>query len=102
MTPLGGPRVDRPRRPSRRDPGDRILGPEDRLALWGLLVLHVALEAGLVVAGWTLYKYLGNIQLTPWQKVMFQVGLAAAFVWFGVRGLALWRQLRRGGYSTKD
>jgi len=33
--------------------------------------------------------------------VMFQVGLAAAFVWFGVRGLALWRQLRRGGPSTR-
>jgi len=71
------------------------------VALWGLLVLHVALEVGLVVAGWTLYKYLGNIRLEPWQKVMFQVGLVAAFLWFGVRGLALWRQLRKGGPSSR-
>ena len=49
----------------------------------------------LIAAGWTLYKYLPAMQLGTAQKVMFQVGLAAAFVAFGLRGLALWRRLRR-------
>jgi len=67
----------------------------DRAALWVLLALHVALEITLIAAGWTLYKYLPAMQLGTAQKVMFQVGLAAAFVAFGLRGLALWRRLRR-------
>ena len=70
-------------------------GGADRAALWVLLASHVVLELALIVAGWSLYKYLPAMQLGTAQKVMFQVGLAAAFVAFGLRGLALWRRLRR-------
>ena len=70
-------------------------GGADRAALWVLLAFHAALEMALIAAGWTLYKYLPAMQLGTAQKVMFQVGLAAAFVAFGLRGLALWRRLRR-------
>jgi hypothetical protein len=63
--------------------------------LWVLLAFHVALEITLIAAGWTLVKYLPAMQLGAAQKVMFEVGLAAAFVAFGLRGLALWRRLRR-------
>jgi hypothetical protein len=89
MTPLG-------RRPElvreRKDPAQ---GSADRAALWTLLAFHVALEIALIAAGWTLVKYLPTMQLSGAQKAMFEVGLAAAFVAFGLRGLALWRRLRR-------
>jgi len=86
-------------RPQRPDPGaprrDAPQGSADRAALWVLLAFHVVLELALIAAGWSLFKYLPAMQLGPAQKVMFQVGLAAAFVAFGLRGLALWRRLRR-------
>jgi hypothetical protein len=93
VTPLSGPR------PQRRDHfGPRpepTAGSADRAALWVLLAFHGVLELALLAAGWSLYKYLPAMQLGAAQKVMFQVGLAAAFVAFGLRGLALWRRLRR-------
>jgi hypothetical protein len=101
MSLVGGPgaRPERPRPGApRRDP---VPGSTDRATLWVLLALHVALEATLVAAGWTLVKYLPTMPLAPFQKVMFEVGLAAAFVAFGLRGLALWRRLRRGGPATR-
>jgi hypothetical protein len=100
VTLSGGP-GERPRRPER---GSREReaqpGSSDRAALWALLALHVALEAVLIAAGWTLVKYLPAMQLSAAQKVMFQVGIAAAFVAFGLRALRLWRRLRKGGAST--
>ncbi len=100
MTLPGSPGT-RPERPV-RGAGNRARaqGSTDRATLWTLLGLHVALEAGLVAAGWTLVKYLPTMPLSAAQKVMFEVGLAAAFVGFGLRGLALWRRLRRGGPET--
>jgi hypothetical protein len=95
---LEGPR---PRRPERGGPArEPQPGSGDRPALWALLAFHVALELTLVAAGWTLVKYLPAMQLSAAQKVMFEVGIAAAFVAFGLRALALWRRLRRGGRST--
>ena len=85
----------RPHRPDPGAPRQEPRGAADRAALWVLLGFHVAIEAALIAAGWTLYKYLPAMQLGTAQKVMFQVGLAAAFVAFGLRGLALWRRLRR-------
>ena len=84
------PRPDfgRPRREAQR-------GTTDRAALWTLLATYVALEVALVAAGWTLLKYMPNMQLPAAQKVMLQVGLAAAFVAFGWRGIQLWRRLRK-------
>jgi len=82
----------------RREPAG---GTPDRATLWVLLALHVALEVTLIAAGWTLVKYLPTMALSAPQKVMFEVGLAAAFVAFGLRGLALWRRLRRGGAPTR-
>ena len=70
-------------------------GSTDRAALWTLFATYVALEVALVAAGWTLLKYMPTMQLPLAQKVMFQVGLAAAFVAFGWRGLQLWRRLRK-------
>jgi len=101
MSPVGvpGAKPERPRRGApRREPRK---GPTDQATLWVLLALHVALEATLIAAGWTLLKYLPTMPLAPLQKVMFEVGLAAAFVVFGLRGLALWRRLRRGGPDTR-
>ena len=93
MRPLSGGR------PQRRDHGaprqETPSGGTDRAALWVLLAFHVVLEVALIAAGWSLYKYLPAMQLSAAQKVMFQLGLAAAFVAFGLRGLALWRRLRR-------
>jgi len=100
MTGSGAP-GERPRRPERgRGGAEPEPGSSDRIALWTLLGFHVVLEVSLIAAGWTLVKYLPLMQLSPWQKVMFQVGIAAAFVAFGLRALALWRRLRRGGRST--
>ena len=93
MTPFSGPRPHRPTHGAPRQ--EPTAGSADRAALWVLLAFHVVLEAALIVAGWSLYKYLPAMQLGTTQKVMFQVGLAAAFVAFGLRGLALWRRLRR-------
>jgi len=93
VTPLSGPRPQRPVPGAPR--GKTPAGGADRAALWVLLAFHVVLELALIGAGWTLYKYLPAMQLGAAQKVMFQVGLAAAFVAFGLRGLALWRRLRR-------
>ena len=101
MSLSGGPetRGERPRRGApRREP---LKGATDRATLWVLLALHVALEVTLIAAGWTLLKYLPTMPLAPFQKVMFEVGLAAAFVAFGLRGLALWRRLRQGGPDTR-
>jgi len=89
VTPLSRPR---PQRALRQEPA---AGSADRAALWVLLGFHVVLELALIGAGWSLYKYLPAMQLGTAQKVMFQVGLAAAFVAFGLRGLALLRRLRR-------
>ena len=101
MSLVGGPGA-KPERPrpgaSRREP---VPGSPDRATLWVLLALHVVLEASLIAAGWTLLKYLPTMPLAPFQKVMFEVGLAAAFVVFGLRGLALWRRLRQGGPDTR-
>ena len=86
----------RPQRPDHGAPRPGApAGGADRAALWVLLAFHGAIEIALIAAGWTLYKYLPTMQLGTAQKVMFQVGLAAAFVAFGLRGLALWRRLRR-------
>ena len=101
MSLVGGPgaKPERPRRGApRREP---VPGSPDRATLWVLLALHVALEVTLIAAGWTLVKYLPTMPLAPFQKVMFEVGLAAAFVVFGLRGLALWRRLRQGGPDTR-
>jgi len=101
VTLTGGP-GERPRRPEHARPrAEPPPGSPDRAALWLLLGFHVALEVALLAAGWTLVKYLPTIQLGAAQKVMFEVGLAAAFVAFGVRALALWRRLRRGGRATR-
>lgn len=89
MSPLTRHRPD-PETPRKEAPRSGA----DRAALWVLLAFHAALEIALIAAGWTLYKYLPAMQLGTAQKVMFQVGLAAAFVAFGLRGLALWRRLR--------
>lgn len=87
---------ERPRRPERGRPRlDPPTGSGDRMALWALLVFHVILLITLVAAGWTLAKVLPAMQLSPLQKVVCQVGLAAAFVAFGLRALALWRRLRK-------
>lgn len=100
MTPSGDP-GERPHRPGRgRTPGEPRPGSGDRAALWVLLGFHLALEASLIAAGWTLVKYLPAMQLSPPQKVLCEVGIAAAFVAFGLRALALWRRLRKGGRST--
>ena len=85
------------REPRRPEPG-RPREPQsstDRAALWTLLATYVALEVCLVAAGWTLNKYMPTMQLPVAQKVMFEVGLAAAFVAFGWRGLQLWRRIRK-------
>ena len=83
------------RRPEGRPRSEAPQGSTDRAALWTLLATYVALEIALVAAGWTLLKYLPNMQLPLVQKVMLQVGLLAAFVAFGWRGLSLWRRIRK-------
>jgi len=57
--------------------------------------VHAILLAALVLAGWTLLKFLPNMPLSPWQKAMFEVGIAASLVAFTVRAALLWRRLRR-------
>jgi hypothetical protein len=100
VTPPGGP-GPQSRRPERGIRGREIRpGSGDRAALWALLALHVALEVVLIAAGWTLVKYLPVMELSAAQKVMFQVGIAGAFVAFGLRALGLWQRLRKGGPST--
>jgi hypothetical protein len=83
------------RRPEARQRPEPSRGSTDRAALWALFATYLALETALVAAGWTLLKYLPNMQLPLAQKVMLQVGLLAAFVAFGWRGLSLWRRLRK-------
>jgi hypothetical protein len=83
------------RRPEARQRPEPSRGSTDRAALWTLFATYLALETALVAAGWTLLKYLPNMQLPLAQKVMLQVGLLAAFVAFGWRGLSLWRRLRK-------
>lgn len=102
MTLPSGPSAppERPVRGARTRPPTP--GSTDRATLWVLLALHVALEAALLAAGWTLLKYLPTMPLSPPQKVMFQVGVAVAFVVFGLRGLALWRRLRRSDPETRS
>lgn len=72
------------------------------MLLWALLAFHVILEITLVAAGWTLTKVLPTMQLSHLQKVMCQVGLAAAFVAFGLRALSLWRRLRRSSPGSRN
>ena len=72
-----------------------MTGPGDRAALWVLLGVHGLLLAALALAGFTLLKYLPNMPLSPWQKAMFEIGIAAALVAFTVRAALLWRRLRR-------
>ena len=82
------------RPPGRRfDPAGTPTSPAERAALWLQWGVTVALEAAFLVAGWTLYKYLPALQIAPWQKVAFQVGLGLAFAAFGLRALRLWRRL---------
>ena len=88
-------RPDRPA-PRRFDPAARPPSAGERAALWLQLGVTVALEVAFLVAGWTLVKYLPALAIEPWQKVAFQVGLGAAFLAFGLRGLRLWRRLRQG------
>jgi hypothetical protein len=81
--------------PRRRfDPAASPPSAEERVGLWLQLVLALALAGAFVAAGWTLYKYLPDMMIEPWQKVMFQVGLAVAFVVFGRRARRLWSRLR--------
>lgn len=74
----------------------RPVSGEDRALLWLLLLLHLALEAALILAAITLYKFWSRIQLDPWQKVAFEVGIGLAFVVFGVRAVGLLRRIRNG------
>jgi hypothetical protein len=89
------------RRPEQRmerrrgGPGDPA-GLEHDWTLWLLLLLHVALEAALLVAGHTLFRLHSTLRLASWQKLAFGFGIAAAFVVFGVRAVRLWRRLRAG------
>lgn len=79
--------------PRRFDPAARPPSPEERIGLWTQLGLVLALEAAFIVAGGTLRKYLPAMAIEPWQKVAFQVGLALAFLVFGLRAMRLWRRL---------
>jgi len=96
VTGPGGERFGAPPRLPRDAPPRRpVAGPGDRIALWILLAVHVALLAALGVAGWTLLKYLPTMPLTHSQKAMFEIGIAAAILAFGVRALLLLRRLLR-------
>lgn len=102
MSPTGS-RGERPRRPERaRSRPNPPPGSGDRVALWALLAFHVLLEITLVAAGWTLAKALPAMQLSPLQQVMCQLGLAGAFVAFGLRALALWRRLLRAPHTDPN
>ncbi len=96
MTAPGAGRFGAPPRPARgasqREP---VAGSFDRGILWILLLVHGALLAALAIAGWTLLKYLPGMPLTSWQKAMFEIGIAAAFLAFSVRAALLVRRLRR-------
>jgi hypothetical protein len=67
---------------------------EERAALVLLVLLHLALVVALVLAGWTLAKYWSALQLPPWQKVAFEVGIGLAVVSFAVRAARIVRRLR--------
>ena len=97
MTGPGGPGTRPGRSPQRADRDAPTPGAIDRAIQWVLLALHGALLASLVVAAWTLAKYLPGMPLSPLEKVMFQVGIGVALVAFGVRAVLLWRRLRRSG-----
>lgn len=100
---LTGSRGERPRRPERARPrADPPPRSGDRMALWALLAFNILLEITLVAAGWTLAKALPAMQLSPLQQVMCQLGLAGAFVAFGLRALALWRRLRRAPHGESN
>lgn len=96
MSPLSSGRPGSPRPPlgpgPRREP---VPGSGDRAALWILLGVHAILLATLLVAAWTLLKYLPTMPLSAWQKAMFQIGIGAALVAFGLRAALLWARLRR-------
>ena len=65
----------------------------ERAGLWLQFGLALALEAAFLLAGWTLFKSLPYLPIEPWQKVAFQVGLAAAFVVFARRAHGIWQRL---------
>jgi len=67
------------------------------MSLWLQFGLVLALEGAFLLAGWTLFKSLPHLPIAPWQKVAFQVGLALAFVVFGLRARRLGRRLRQRG-----
>ena len=67
--------------------------PPERWAQWLLLVLHAALITALVVAGVMYLKVMGNLSLGPWPRAGIGLGIAAALVAFGVRGVRLARRL---------
>jgi hypothetical protein len=77
----------------RFDPSAAPSTAVERAALWLQLGVTLALEAAFLLAGWTLYKYLPALQIAPWQKVAFQVGLGLAFAAFGLRAIRLWQRL---------
>ena len=88
------PAPPRPTGPRRFDPASGPPSPAERVGLWVQLALVLALEAAFLVAGATLRKYLPTLAIAPWQKAAFQVGLALAFLVFGLRAMRLWRRLR--------
>jgi hypothetical protein len=67
---------------------------EERAAIVLLVLLHIALVVALALAAGTLVKYWDALQLPPWQKVAFEVGLGVAMLSFVVRGVRLARRLR--------
>lgn len=90
------------RKPASRPPrgwglasGGAAASPEERAAIVLLLFLHVALVVALLLAGWTLAKYWSALQLPPWQKVAFEVGIGIAALSFVIRGVRLARRLKR-------
>jgi hypothetical protein len=85
------------RPPRDRDAAARRSGPvspEDRAALWFLLFLHAALVGALVLAGITLANLWPGIQIAPWQKVAFEVGIGITIVVFVIRAFRLWQRIR--------
>jgi hypothetical protein len=86
----------RPRARPDGEPEERALSTEERAALGLLVALHAALVAALATAAWTLVKYWPALQLPPWQKAAFQVGIGVAIVFFAARGTRLLLRLLRG------
>ncbi|MGH7724018.1 MAG: hypothetical protein ACREOU_01175 [Candidatus Eiseniibacteriota bacterium] len=64
------------------------------MALWILLLLHAALVGALVLAGITLANLWSGIQIAPWQKVGFEVGIGITIVVFAIRAFRLWQRIR--------